>query len=211
MIRRNTWIVLAAFLGLLGVYLWWSSQAAQPADELIPTPAPLWQVTPDQIRAILVEDLVSGSRVSAQRDAEAGWLVTDPAGAVQDAGRVERASTWLQAPVPRSDLGPQSDLEPFGLLSPSYRVTVTLAGGTDLVLEVGRDTPTGSSRYVSFVGRPGVLVFSTSGLEEVLGLLVELIPTPTPTITATPTVSLTPQATSAGATGTMAPSGTPTP
>ncbi|MEX0788597.1 MAG: DUF4340 domain-containing protein [Anaerolineales bacterium] len=211
MIRRTTWIVLGAFIGLLGIYLLWSSQGQPLADgEPTATPAPLWQVAPDQIRSILVEDLVSGRRVAAQREPEVGWKVTEPADAVQDVSRTERAATWLQAPVPRSDLGEQPDLEPFGLVNPSYRVSVTLVGGTELVLEVGGNTPTGSSQYVRFAGRSGVLVFTKSGLEEALGLLIELIPTPTPTITATstevPTAQVTetstPEATTPGPTST---------
>lgn len=196
MIRRTTWLVLGAFVGLLGIYLWWSSQApASPEGEPTSTPAPLWQVAPEQIRSILIEDLVSGERVSAMREPEVGWRVTEPIGAVQDVSRTERAATWLQAPVPRSDLGEHADLEPFGLVNPSHRVTVTLAGGTELVLEVGGNTPTGSSQYVRFAGRPGVLVFTRSGLQEALGLLSELIPTPTPTITTTSTDSPTAQVT----------------
>jgi hypothetical protein len=211
-IRRTTWIVLGAFVGLLGIYLWWSSQSpTTPGGEPTATPAPLWQVAPEQIRSILVEDLGSGRRVSAQREPEVGWNITEPADAVQDVGRTERAATWLQAPVPRSDIGEQPDLEPFGLVSPSYKVTLTLVGGTELVLEVGGDTPTGSSQYVSFVGRPGVLVFSRSGLEEALGLLADLIPTPTPTITATMTDSPTAQVTQTGTLEANAPGATMTP
>jgi hypothetical protein len=211
-IRRSTWIVLGAFVGLLGIYLWWSSQPpATPDGEPTATPAPLWQVAPDQIRSILVEDLVTGRRVSAQREPEVGWNITEPADAVQDVGRTERAATWLQAPVPRSDIGEQAYLEPFGLVSPSYRVTLTLVGGTELVLEVGGDTPTGSSKYIRFVGRPGVLVFTRSGLEEALGLLADLVPTPTPTITAISTDSPTAQATQTGTPEPSPPGATVTP
>ena len=140
-----------------------------------------------------------------------GWRVTEPADAVQDVSRTERAATWLQAPVPRSDLGEQTDLEPFGLVSPSYRVIVTLVGGTELILDVGGNTPTGSSQYVRFAGREGVLVFTKSGLEEALGLLVELIPTPTPTITATPTEAPTAQGTAIGTPDAPSPGPTMTP
>ncbi|MGH2605421.1 MAG: DUF4340 domain-containing protein [Anaerolineales bacterium] len=188
MIRRGTWIVLAVFVGLLGVYLWWSQQAATPPEgEATPTPGPLWSVTAEQIQKIEVEDLQAELRVVAQRQAGVGWAVIEPEGAVQDAGRVERAATWLLAPVPRAEIGPQEDLEPFGLVEPSYKVTVTLSGGTELVLDIGRETPTGSSRYVNFAGREGVLVFSQAGLDEVLGLLDDLIAPPTPIVPPTAT------------------------
>lgn len=191
MIRRSTWVVLASFVGLLGLYLWWSQQPTTSTEgEATPTPGPLWSVTPDQIQRIEVEDLETGQRVSAQRQAEVGWSVTEPEGALQDAGRVERAATWLLAPVPRAEISPQEDLEPFGLADPSYSVTVTLSGGTELVLEVGRETPTGSSRYVNFAGRQGVLVFSQAGLDEGLGLLRDLIAPATPTVA--PTATRTP-------------------
>ncbi len=191
MIRRGTWIVLAVFVGLLGLYLWWSQQPAGPSEgEATPTPGPLWSVTAEQIQKIEVEDLDAGLRVVAQRQADVGWAVIEPEGAVQDAGRVERAATWLLAPVPRAEIGAQEDLEPFGLADPSYRVTVTLSGGTELVLEIGRETPIGDSRYVNFAGREGVLVFTQAGLDEVLGLLNDLIAPPTapvpPTATRTP-------------------------
>jgi hypothetical protein len=193
MIRRGTWIVLAVFVGLLGVYLWWSQQpATAPEGEATPTPGPLWSVTAEQIQKIEVEGLEAGLQVVAQRQAGVGWAVIEPEGAVQDAGRVERAATWLLAPIPRAEIGPQEDLEPFGLAEPSYKVTVTLSGGTELVLEIGRETPTGGSRYVNFAGREGVLVFTQAGLDEVLGLLSDLIPTPTPIVPPTATRTAVP-------------------
>ncbi|MGH2628664.1 MAG: DUF4340 domain-containing protein, partial [Anaerolineales bacterium] len=183
MIRRSTWIVLAAFVGLFGLYLWWSQQPTTSSEgKATATPGPLWSVTAEQIQRIEVEARETGDRVAAQRQADGGWAVTEPAGAVQDVGRVERAAAWLTAPVPRAEIGPQQDLEPFGLATPSYEVRVTLSGGTELVLEIGRETPTGSSRYVKFAGREGVLVFTQAGLEEVLGLLEDLIPPPTATL-----------------------------
>jgi hypothetical protein len=212
MIRRSTWIVLAGFLGLLGIYLWWSERALPASDgEPTPTPAPLWQVTSDQIRRISVEDLDSGLIVAAERDAEVGWKITDPIDAVQDAGRVERAATWLAAPVPRAELVGQTDLEPFGLAVPSYRVVVTLAGGSELILEVGRETPTGSSRYVKFSGRSGVLVFTQAALDEALGLLTDLVATATPTVTDTQTVTPGTPTAPASPTLDLTPTGTMTP
>lgn len=204
MIRRGTWIVLAIFVGMLGVYLWWSQRpSSSSAGEATATPGPLWSVTAEQIQRIEVQDHEQGVRLIAERQADVGWTVSEPEGAAQDAGRVERAATWLMAPVPRAEIGPQEDLEPFGLASPSYSVTVILSGGTELVLDIGRETPTGSSRYVTFVGREGVLVFTQAGLQEVLGLLDDLIVPPTatapPTATQTPTPpqdSPTPGATS---------------
>jgi hypothetical protein len=93
---------------------------------------------------------------------------------------VERALSWLASPAPRAELPDAIDLEPFQLDEPNYRVEITLRDGRTLGFLVGREAPTGGSRYVSLAGRAGVLVVSSFGLDEVLTLQRDLLPTPTP-------------------------------
>ncbi|MGH2620599.1 MAG: DUF4340 domain-containing protein, partial [Anaerolineales bacterium] len=105
-----------------------------------------------------------------------------------DPARVERAMSWISAPTPRAELLEALDLTAFELDQPQFRVEIVLKNGERHEFSVGRASPTGDSRYASSPDRAGVQILSLVGLEEVLNLAADLLPTPTPTVTPSPTV-----------------------
>ena len=211
MVRRSTWIVVAAFgVVLLAAFLLNPSrQQAEPA-ETTPTPMPMWTVASDEIVGLVVENLQAGERIELVRDPVDLWRTVSPVAGPADAARVEQAVSWLAAPSPRAELPEVTDLAPFELAEPVYRVEVSLRDGRRLSFSVGREAPTGGSRYVSLEGRSGVLVVSSFGLEEVLTLQPDLLPTPTPSAVPTEVPTEAPAATPAPS-GTVLPTLVPTP
>jgi hypothetical protein len=207
MIRRSTWVTIVVFLAVLAFGIWWTRfrPEAPATPEANPTLEPIWEVVGSQIVGLKIEDLEAGSTVELVRQANGTWDVVQPEGRMVSSDRVEQAVAWLESPRPRSIVEGQQDLTAFGLTEPSRRVTVTLQDSSTLTLEVGGATPTGTTTYARFAGTDGVLVLSTYGLDEVLGLLEEVLATPTPSATAAEPTLVTP-----GGTGTSpAGSGTP--
>ncbi len=201
MIRKNTWITLAVFAGVLIAAL---AIGRLRQDEAVPTPVPapnpLWAVESTDIVGLTVEDLQAGTILQLERDPEDLWRIVLPESLPADPSRVERAMSWLAAPTPRAELLDELDLAAFELDEPHYRVEIVLASGERHEFEVGRQAPTGDSHYVSTPGRTGVQIMSIVGLNEVLTLANDILPTATPEPTATstpaPVSEETPEATS---------------
>ena len=133
--------------------------------------------------------------MDVERHPEESWHLLEPTPGPADAGRVERAASWLAAPRPRSILRDSDDLAAFGLEEPSKRIVMTLEDGSQKQLDIGRTDPTGSVVYARVPDGTDVLLMSKFGLDEVLGLL-ESVPTapatPTPTATSTAAIVTTP-------------------
>jgi len=181
MIRRTTWIAIGGF-GAVVILALVLNQSGRPAAAPQPTPVPqaLWDVPAADIAAITVEDRVEGRVLEFERSAEDLWKVTLPLEGPADVAQVERAASWLASPSPRAKIVDVESLGQFGLVSPAYRIQILLANGSHLELSVGRETPTGSSRYVISPGIEGVVIMSSLGLDEILDLLsiLDAIPTP---------------------------------
>jgi hypothetical protein len=188
MIRRSTWILLAAFgLVLAGALIWTRTKAAKgsaAAADATPTLEPLWSVPTTDILGLRVEDLETGEMVELRRgDDETPWRMVKPEEAPADAAQVEWAITALVSPRPQGTLPEPEDLEPFGLAKPASRVTVFMAGDVTRSFEVGRVSPAGGVFYVTVPGRNEIVMLSQSSLLDVLSLLYKLpyAPTATPT------------------------------
>ncbi len=192
MIRRQTVVVLLVFAALVVLAVVLNRSTGQePTPELTPTPEPVWSVESSEIVGLTVEDLRQELTLELARDEEDLWRLVQPEAMPADAARVERAVGWLSEPRPRAEIFDALDLSAFELDEPHYRIQAELADGGTLELTIGREAPTGGSRYALFSGRLGVLVFSSVGLDEVLQLGPDLIPTPTPEPSATPAATQT--------------------
>jgi len=181
MIRRTTWIAIGGF-GAVVILALVLNQSGRPAAAPQPTPVPqaLWDVPAADIAAITVEDRVEGRVLEFERSAEDLWKVTLPLEGPADVAQVERAASWLASPSPRAKIVDVESLGQFGLVSPAYRIQILLANGSHLELSVGRETPTGSSRYVISPWIEGVVIMSSLDLDEILDLLsiLDAIPIP---------------------------------
>ena len=195
MIRRGTWSMLGLFgLTLAAAILW--GRFHPPGEGTAtaePTPQPFWTVASTDITGFRVEETATGSVVDVRREATSAWSVLEPEGALVDLARIERAATWLASPQPRAALPGDGDLAPFGLNEPRARVTMYTKDGTSRGFTVGRDVPTGGASYTMVAGKREIFLMNGVGLEEILGLLQDLLPpTETPTLEALPTSAETP-------------------
>ncbi|MBF8257563.1 MAG: DUF4340 protein [Anaerolineales bacterium] len=184
MVRRTTWILLAAFAVVVVAYAGWRRFAPAPA-EATPTAGPEspWSISPEQVESIRLADLSDPAVV----------VLRAPAIGCADAGRVEAALTAMLAPVVAQTLDPGTDLEPFGLSPAQYRMTLLMVDGTAHSMDVGAVDPTGSVYYVQVPGDGRVLMVSRFSLEDLLGLLgTPPYPLPTETPEMAPTASETP-------------------
>jgi hypothetical protein len=185
MIRRSTWIALGTLaLVVLSAVIWSrSGDGLGPegsADQ--PTPAPLWTLESDAIQQVVIESGAEDVLLAAQRDASAGWLLTQPSQAPADPGRLERAVSWLASPPVRAEIAAPRDLAPFELDPPRYRVLVRSSEGSERAFVIGRAAPTGDTVYARLPGREGIVLLSGYGVEEVISLLdpLPLVPTAQP-------------------------------
>jgi hypothetical protein len=148
-----------------------------------------------------VEYLATGDVVELEREDDGSWALLQPEEGNLSQDRAQQVVDWLEAPRPRTTIPDPGDLLDFGLAEPTHRVTIRLADGSTRTLEVGAETPIGTTQYLRLPDQATVLVVSKYGLDDVLGLLDDVLATPTPSVTETPEAS-TPEA---GATGTDVP------
>ncbi|MFV1858028.1 MAG: DUF4340 domain-containing protein [Anaerolineales bacterium] len=172
MVRRSTWIALGAFAAvILSALILNQTQKEGPRPAATPPPDPLWTVQSADIVALIIEDLTAGYLLQFERHEEDLWRMVRPEQGEAEVASVERAVSWLSSPNPRAKLTEVEDLSDYRLDLPEYRVTLLLSNGEKLSLMVGRETPTGGSRYIALPGTEGVWIVSTLGLDEVLDLL----------------------------------------
>lgn len=172
MVRRSTWIALGAFAAvILSALILNETQKEGPRPAATRPPDPLWTVQSADIVALIIEDLTAGDLLQFERHEEDLWRMVRPEQGEAEVASVERAVSWLSSPNPRAKLTEVEDLSDYRLDLPEYRVTLLLSNGEQLSLVVGRETPTGGSRYIAMPGTAGVWIVSTLGLDEVLDLL----------------------------------------
>jgi len=182
MIRRNTWILLVVFLGVLAGAIVWTRQSEPSSEEAVPTPEPLWSYEATQVDGLRIEDLHSGKVVEVRRDPELAWKLIQPDEGPADAGRVEQAVTWVRQPEVSRVLSGQLDLLPFGLADPGTRVTLLLADGSTKAFDVGGAVGIGGKTYVRAGEGDDIQVVSQYSLDDIVGLL-ENVPVLPPTST----------------------------
>ena len=180
MIRRSTWYALGVLAAVVMAAVVWSrtggAQRGEPSA-LPPTPSPLWTVESNTVEQLVIESGEGEVLLAAARDASAGWVLRQPQAGPADAGRLERAVSWLAGPPVRAELEAPDDLTPFELDPPRYRVRLVTRQGSERTFGIGRQAPTGDTVYAMMPGRTGIALLSSFGVEEVLGLL-ELLPLP---------------------------------
>lgn len=187
MIRRSTWIVLAIFVVLVGVY--WLIQR-QPDSEPAagtPTAAPQLVFITDleSIQAVRLEDS-SGRAMQIEKDSQGNWSVSAPDSAEADQQRatnlVSQVSNLRSLTVVATPPAP----EVVGLDEPAYTITITTADGGRQRAKIGALTPTSSGYYVEPGGGP-LMVIAKGTLDGLLGNLDDPPIAPTPTVEPTPT------------------------
>lgn len=198
MIRRTTWVILAIFVGLLGV-VWYLQRSDGSEAAVDTTPAPvqeLFDFDENNVAAVRVAN-IQGESVALQRDASAQWSLVEPQTGEIDLGRAESIVSQLVSLRTISTLDSTPDLAVVGLDPANYTITIDLNDGRQVVVRCGNLTPIETGYYVQMPGGP-VHVTSKFGIEAVVGIIADppILPTPTPETTPT-SAEVAPAATAA--------------
>jgi hypothetical protein len=195
MIRRNTWILLALFVVLLGAV--WFIQRSKTINGVTSTPISvenfLFKNISESITSLRVQDTKSNV-VVLDRDPSGSWILKEPAGKPTDAGLAEQTMSQLASLSAVTEITQTQDLNAYGVATPVYTITVTLSGGLQRTALVGNETPTSSGYYV-LVDKSSLVIVSKYGMDAFLNVLsnppILVTPTVTPglTVTITSTVS----------------------
>jgi hypothetical protein len=187
MIRRNTWIVLAVLLVLIGASFYSRDLKAREAAAATPTqgPAALFKVAEGAPTDIKIVSSV-GTIVQFARDQSGKWVLKAPAEAPADQAAAEAAATQVGSlqVVSSVDLG----ADVIGLDKPSYTITIGYGSSRAHTLLVGSVTPIQNGYYARLDGGQSQIV-DKGGLDALLGLLTRppYLNTPTPVASETPT------------------------
>lgn len=200
MVKRSTWILMTLFVALAAVAIIMqrnedtvpSTLPVEGTSSPVPTRAYLFPAEEGVVTSLLIESR-DGKIIGFERQGE-GWAATTPYYAETVPGAVEAAASQVTAlPIEKSlDL----DASAVGLNSPAFTITVGFTSGKFIIVQVGDETPTGTSYYARKGDGP-VLVVSTYDLATILDMLSTppLLDTPTPTLvppTETPASTFTP-------------------
>ncbi len=215
MIRRSTWMVVAAFVILAGV-VWWArgqktgaEAAATPEATATPLPRLLPDLEPEQVVQVILEEPATGRRLVLERVAatptpeatptaaatpsgsptppEPQWAVVEPQGLdAPEAWRVNTAVEGLVYARVQAVLPPDTDPAALGLAGPAQRIELVTQDGRSLAVWIGVTTPLQNGYYVKVEGRPDIMATGQYAIQSLWDLLNELVPLET-TPTATPT------------------------
>ncbi len=195
--KRSTWIVLLIFLALVGTMIYLDQKEIVPqAMTGTPTlpPERLLTEADGALTGIELSDR-EGLSVRLVKDGDQ-WRLEKPIETEANQGLAEEAAAQLA--VLRILSKPGVAPVDAGLVSPSYRLVVTTAGGAKKELLIGDVTPSNSGYYAQEAGSQAVIVLDKYGIDALRNLLTAppYLNTPTPSPTpAPPTETPTPQPT----------------
>jgi hypothetical protein len=188
--NRNLTIGLVVVALLLGAYVFFVQRPRDLAAEVTPTTRPteyLWTLTAEQVSGVRLEDRANGRAVELAKDAAGTWSMVEPGPQPADQAAATTATSGLTSLTVNTTLTTTTDLAPFGVLSPTYRLTVNLTDGRVLAAAIGDKAPTGSTYYVLRDGEGTIVTVNAFGLDSIIGMLENppIVPTATPTATST--------------------------
>jgi len=188
--KRSTWIVLIVFLALIGVMIYLDQKENAPeAVSGTPTlpPEKLLSETDGAVTGIELSDR-EGRSVKLVKDGEQ-WRLEKPIETEANQGLAEEAVAQLA--VLRILSKPGVAPADAGLVSASYKLTLTTASGAKKEILIGDLTPSNSGYYAQEVGSQAVIVLEKYGVDALQNLLTSppYLNTPTPSPTAAPPTS----------------------
>ena len=164
---RTTLILLAVLVLVAGVvYL---IEFYKPSNAT-PTPAPpgpttLLEISSPAISGITVRDVLSGTQVSATRDASGMWWLAEPAGQPGDPATLNAMVMRLASIYVQRVLTPTGNLAEFGLATPTLSVEIAVTSGP-LSFAVGDATPSKGAYYVQKPGDQRVYLVDAGLVSE---------------------------------------------
>jgi hypothetical protein len=190
MVRRTTWIVLVIFLGLLAFSLYLHNRNKDSQGEVTPSPIveTLLDIKSDDISTLRIED-ERGGAVEIKHVEGNGWILVNPKSEATDSNAVDAMVSQFVSVHVISTIDPAPPDDATGLKNPEYQIYLLLKGGSQMSINVGIQTATGSGYYVK-MDDGFVKVVDKIGLEAVTNLVyqppVPLSSSEIPTLLVTP-------------------------
>jgi hypothetical protein len=159
--KKTLGFVIAAAL-LAGFYYWYEVKGGEQRQAAKAAAERLFQLNKDAIQAVTI---TRGKEViKLAKDADEGWLLTEPVRARTEQRSVEDVLDGLVEGKRERVIAEQADnLADFGLQEPSLTVEATVKdAATPTVLHIGARTPTFSGYYARAGEQPTVWLIPTS-------------------------------------------------
>ncbi len=172
MIRRTTWIVLVIFAAVLAAVLWIqkSNQDNEPEATATVAAQKLLELQEQDLKGVTIQSS-AGKTLQLERTSDGEWNLVVPQPGSADAATVQSAlGQFLNSQVISS---PDSlpGLEALNLESALYKILLVNQDGSQVVINVGKETPTGSGYYVLSSNQNQVVVVNKFGMDALLNLL----------------------------------------
>jgi hypothetical protein len=193
MIKRNTWILMAVFVIVLGaaILVQKTNVLKPPSSPTVTLNPPLLGIVNDTPTTIRLVDQ-HGLDIVSKLDNNNQWTIEQPAGLQISQGSMQMILSDLNGISIQSTLMSPLPLESTGLQLPTYTITITYQSGLSHSLKVGNLTPTQSGYYIQ-LDTGNTVIVDQSGIDNVVELLRSVTYTPTPTLTTeTPTPQVSP-------------------
>jgi hypothetical protein len=198
MLRRSTWAILGLAVILVAATLIWQRTRDNREGTIEATPTAVDQLKFEfdgaQVSEVVIQD-AAGNTVVIARGSDGAWVLLQPGAESTDTQAVENALMQLLSASTVSRLSSQTPLADLGLNPPAYRILLSLEDGSELVVNVGKSTPTGSGYYVLTSSADRALyVVNKFSLETFLEMVQAppILPTPTSTAEGAPESTATP-------------------
>jgi len=180
MIRRSTLVLLGIFILLLVAFFLWQRYQKEEEVEITPTADQELLISPDLTVSSLRIEVVGSQLVEVERDDQGQWNLIVPEGYETDTASVDSAISQLSSLRILSEFDQGIDLGGAGLVVPVYRITASSKNGEEVVLDIGKLSPTGSGYYIRKGGKD-VYIVSKYSLDSIIKLVEEPPIKPSPT------------------------------
>lgn len=153
MIRRNTWIILAIFVVLLGGLLYLQKNPL-PVSNANKTPSPTAMISllPETVASQMKEITITqdGKKIILQQDEQGNWnAIADPEEAISSDIALQFISVLKEVNILQY-LSSQPDTTSTGLSAPKAEIVISDGSKTLTTIRIGNPTPTDSGYYVQF-------------------------------------------------------------
>lgn len=182
MIRRNTWIILAIFVVLLGGLLYLQKNPLSVSDsETTPTPTMMVSLLPETVTSQMntITYKLNGMTFVLKKDEQGNWSTNAEQGETLSSDNASTIPQLLSEAYILQYLSSEPDAKSTGLDSPQVEITISNGDTILTTLRVGNPTPTDSGYYVQ-LGSDPPLVSPKSSISPLLSI-TPVMGTETPT------------------------------
>lgn len=182
MIRRSTWIVLLVFLVVLAGFLYLQRATPDEEGEMLPTSSSqkLFELAESDLSSVTIQSS-DGNTVLLNRSEEGEWVLAQGPSGETDVPAIQSAlGQFLNTQIVSSP-GSLPGLEALNLENALFKILLIEQDSNQIVINVGKETPTGSGYYVLASDQRQVVVVNKFGIDALLNFLKNPPLKPTPT------------------------------